>query len=90
MEKVLPTTHRPAPFVSVRPPPDLADHSVLYRGSRPDSLTAEPSDKEGMHGCVCSEATKVIDPAFEYVGAVPTAVVRLLLTVLLSRSGVEA
>jgi hypothetical protein len=82
--------HPPPPSVPVRPPFDLADHSVLYRGSRPDSLTAAPSDKEGMHGCVCSEVTKIIDPAFEYVGAVPTAVVRLLLTVLLSRSGVEA
>lgn len=78
-----------APSRPVPRHPEPIDHSVVYRGSRPDSLTLEPSKKEGMHGCVCSDVADVKDPAFEYVGAVPTAVVRLLLTVLLSRSGVE-
>ena len=42
-----------------------------------------------MGAFVQTSVAEVKDPVFEYVGAVPTAVVRLLLTVLLSRSGVE-
>ena len=62
---------------------------MLYKGSRPDSLTAIASDKKGTYGCKCSDVNDVIDPRFEYVGAVPSGVIRTMLTVVLSRSGVD-